>query len=231
MNASHFTVRAALGLSALALLSAASSRPAVAGGTAAGSYTSAVYNAGGGQFSLGWSFTTGLQPLTVTSVGYLNDGATGASALHGVQIYRITSGNAAAPLAGTALFAAPVSVTTSGSASAYNTFTFVPLASTLILLPNTAYEIVANNNGNGYAVNAAGPVWNGLTYGTSTYLSGASTSDFNPNTYSSNDAGNFGPNFQFASPTAPVPEASTTAILGLLLCLGGLSVSVRRRKA
>ncbi len=228
MHTSLFCAHAALGLSALALLGVASARPAQAGQTA-GSYTSATFNAYGGQFSLGWSFTTGGQPLTVSSVGYLNDGAAGAAATHDVQIYQITSGTAAAPGAGTALFAAPISVTTSGPASAYNTFTFASLANSLTLLANTAYEIVATDNGNGYAVNAVHPVWSGITYGTSTYSSGAATPDFNSSVYASNNAGNFGPNFQFGS---PVPEASTLVSFGLLVMLGvgGMVFAARKKK-
>ncbi len=43
----------------------------------------------------------------------------------------------------------------------------------------------------------------------------------------------FGTSYKFItnSPVAPVPEASTTVSLGLLLALGGLAVAVKRKKA
>ena len=177
------------------------------------------------QFSLGYSFTTGLSSLSVTDLGYLNDGATGAAATHQLQIYQISSGSAASPLAGTALLPTPVTVTTSSNAPTYNTFSFVGLLSPVTLLANTSYEIVGNSNGNGYGVSAVNPVFNGITYGTTTYKFGTTTPDFNPNTYAANNAGDFGPNFKFAA----VPEASTSLGLGLMLVLGGIALVARKK--
>ena len=93
------------------------------------------------------------------------------------------------------------------------------------LLANTSYEIVGNSNANGYGINAVNSVFTGITYGTSVYKVNTTTPDFNPNTYGSNDIGNFGPNFQFEA----VPEASTAIALGLMLASGGLAIVARKR--
>ena len=215
----------AVGLGILALSGTIGSRSAQA--QTAVSYSQAgKFDTETTQFSLGFSFTP-TQNLLLTALGYLNDGATGPNATHQVQIYQITSGGVLAPASGTALLGTPVSVTTSGASAAFNTFAYVPVSG-LTLLANTPYEIVADNNGNGFAYNAVSPVFNGITYGTSTYALNATTPVFNSNVFSANDPGNFGPNFQFV-PSAPVPEASSLTLFaagGLVL----LSLCLRGRK-
>ena len=209
------------GLGVLALLGMVGDRAAQA--QTAVSYSRAGnFGVVGAQFSLGYSFTP-TQNLFLTALGYLNDGATGANATHQVQIYQITSGGVAAPASGTALLGMPVSVTTSGVSSAFNTFTYVPVSG-LTLLANTPYEIVANDNGNGFAYNAVSPVFSGITYGTSTFTLGATTPVFNNNVFPANDPGNFGPNFQFTR-VLPVPESSSL----MLLTAGGLGLLGLRR--
>lgn len=204
----------AVGLGILALLGTIGPRSAQA--QTAVSYSQAGnFGIAGTQFSLGYSFTP-TQNLLVTALGYLNDGATGINATHQVQIYQITSGGVLAPASGKALLGTPTFVTTSGASAAYNTFTYVPVSG-LILLANTPYEIVANNNGNGFAYNAISPVFNGITYGTSTFTANATAPVFNNNTFPANDPGNFGPNLQFVL-SAPVPEASSLT----LFAVGGL---------
>jgi len=179
----------------------------------------------GAQFSLGYSFTP-TQTLFLTALGYLNDGATGANATHQVQIYQITAGGTLAPTAGTALFGTPVSVTTSAASAAFNTFTYVPVSG-VMLLSNTPYEIVAEDNDNGFAYNAVAPVFTDITYGTSTYTAGATTPVFNTNTYPLNDPGNFGPNFQFRTTSIPEPSSMTLLAVGGLVLLG---LRLRARK-
>ena len=220
-------LRAGLSLGVFALTSLAASIPAVAVPVTAVSFDSSTLKTDipPYQFSLGFTFTTGLSPLSVTSVGYLNDGATGSQAIHQLQIYQITSGTVASPAAGTALFATPVSVTTVVNVPAYNTFSYTNLTSPVTLLANTSYEIVGNSNANGYGINAVNSVFTGITYGTSVYKVNTTTPDFNPNTYGSNDIGNFGPNFKFEA----VPEASTAIALGLMLASGGLVIVARKR--
>ena len=227
MTISTVAFRAGLILGVFALTSLAASIPAAAAPVTAVSFDSSTLKQDipPYQFSLGFSFTTGLSSLSVTSIGYLNDGATGSQAIHQLQIYQITNGTAASPIAGTALFANPVSVTTVGNVPAYNTFSYTDLTSPLTLLANTSYEIVGNSNANGYGINAVNSVFTGITYGTSVYKSNTTTPDFNPNTYGYNDIGNFGPNFKFAA----VPEASSAIALGLMLAFGGLAIVARKR--
>ena len=227
MTISTAAFRTSLILGVFALTNFAASIPAAAASVTAISFDSSTLKTDipPYQFSLGFSFTTGLSPLSVTSIGYLNDGATGSQAIHQLQIYQITSGTAASPVAGTALLANPVSVTTVGSVPAYNTFSYTDLTSPVSLLANTSYEIVGNSNANGYGINAVNSVFTGITYGTSVYKVNTTTPDFNPNTYGNNDIGNFGPNFKFAA----VPEASSAIALGLMLAFGGLAIVARKR--
>lgn len=227
MTISRLAVRAVQSLSVFALTSLAASIPALAAPVTAISFDSSTLKQDlpPYQFSLGYSFTTGPSALSVTSIGYLNDGGTGDAAIHQLQIYQITSGTAAAPMTGTALLASAVTVTTVGNAPTYNTFSFTDLSSPLSLLANTSYEIVGNSNSNGYGIYAVNPVYTGITYGTSVYKVNTSTPDFSSSTYSYNDVGNFGPNFKFAA----VPEVSSAIALGLMLTFGGLAVIARKR--
>ena len=92
---------------------------------------------------LGWSFTAGSAPVTVTSLGYLNDGAAGAAAVHSVGIYD----------AATKILLAPgVTVTTSGGGltGTNATFTYVQLPQPLVLAPHTAYVIAGTEAGTGW---------------------------------------------------------------------------------
>ena len=227
MTISTVAFRASHILGVFALMNFAASIPAAAASVTAISFDSSTLKTDipPYQFSLGFTFTTGFSPLYVTSIGYLNDGATGNQSVHQLQIYQITSGTAASPVAGTALLANPVSVTTVGSVPAYNTFSYTDLTSPVSLLANTSYEIVGNSNANGYGINAVNSVFTGITYGTSVYKVNTTTPDFNPNAYGNNDIGNFGPNFKFAA----VPEASSAIALGLMLAFGGLAIVARKR--
>lgn len=223
---------AAFAVAALALTGLAAARPAAAQTSiTAITYASSTLHTQSTQFSLGFSFTT-TNALDVTALGYLNDGQTGANAVHGVEIYQITSGNASNPLAGTALFGMPISVTTGLASPTFNTFSYTTLTAPVLLNANTAYEIVANNNGTDYGVNAQGVFFNGgIAYGVSTYKIGATTASFDPATYSMNNIGNFGPNFQ-ATDVPAAPEPSQVAGLGFaVLGLGGLLLKARRKTA
>ncbi len=226
-----------LAFAALALIGFVAARPAAAQtAITAVSYSSASFDTYNAQFSLGYSFTTGTNALDLTSLGYLNDGATGANATHNVQIYQITGGTVTNPTAGTALFGTPVSVTTGANTAAYNTFSYTSLIQPVLLSANTAYEIVANGNGNGYGINAQNAVFSGITYGTSTYSVNQTTPVFNGNTYGFNNVGNFGPNFQATvlSPNAgsAAPEPSQFAVLGFVIFgLAGLVLKARRKTA
>ena len=75
---------------ALAPVPAASPRQspsATAPATCALAFSSAVADAAQNAFCLGFKFTTGSQPISVTRLGYLNDGAAGSLARHTVGIY------------------------------------------------------------------------------------------------------------------------------------------------
>ena len=214
---------ATLGLAALA------AHPASAQSTiTAVTYATSTLKTEAAQYSLGFSFTTS-NALNVTSVGYLNDGQTGANAVHNVEIYQITSGGALNPLTGTALFT-PVSVTTVGSSPAFNTFSYTTLAAPVTLAANTSYEIVANNNGTDYGINAQGAIYGGgITYGVSTFSANQTTPVFNAGTAQTNNIGNFGPNFQ-ANIVSAAPEPAQIGILALVaLGLGALAVKARKR--
>ena len=185
------------------------------------------------QFSLGYTFTT-TNALDVTALGYLNDGQTGANAVHDVEIYQITNGGVLNPSAGTALFSTPIAVTTGISVPTFNTFSYTSLAAPVLLSANTEYEIVANNNGTDFGINAQGAIYGGgIAYGASTYSAGQTTPVFDTNTYPMNNIGNFGPNFQatIASPAASAaPEPSQIGMLALVaLGLGALAVKARKR--
>jgi len=227
MTFSKITIRTGLSLGVFALTSLAASTPAMAAPVTAVTFDSSTLKQDipPYQFSLGYTFTTGVNALSVTSIGYLNDGGTGNAATHQLQIYQVTSGTAAAPLAGTALFATPVSVSTVGGVPTHNTFSYTSLSSPLTLLANTTYEIVGNSNANGYGVNAVNSVFTGITYGTTVYKVNTTTPDFDSSTYGFNNVGDFGPNFKFEA----VPEASSAIALGLMLAVGGLVIVVRKR--
>ena len=229
-----YTRSAALAVAALSLTGLAAAHPAAAQTSItapAVSYSTANLDTYNGQFSLGYTFMT-TNALDVTALGYLNDGATGANATHGVEIYQITNGGVLNPIAGTALFGTPISVTTTANSPAYNTFSYTTLTAPLLLNANSAYEIVANNNGNGYGINAQGVFFNdGIRYGASSYSSNQTTPVFNPNTYPMNNIGNFGPNF-IAHGASPAPEPSQIALLGFaVLGIGGLVLKARRKTA
>lgn len=221
-------------VAALSLTGLTAARPAAAQTTlTAVSYSAATLDTYNGQFSLGYSFQT-TNALNVTALGYLNDGATGVNATHDVQIYQITSGTVLNPQAGTALFGTPISVMTTLASPTYNTFSYTTLTAPVLLAANTQYDIVANNNGNGYGIDAQGVFYGGgIRYGTSTYQFGATTPVFNMGAFPDNNIGNFGPNFQanIASPSA-APEPSQIAVLGFaVLGLSGLILKARRKTA
>jgi lysophospholipase L1-like esterase len=164
---------------------------------AALAYSGGTYNTSATHYSLGYTFTTGPQSLVVSELGYLNDGKNNT---HEVRIYKVNTGpDAAGHGTGTLVPGAAASVTTTGADT--TTFTYAPITP-VTLAPNTSYEIVATNNGNGFLTKAGNAVYNGIVYGTSTYKANTDTPDFNASTYSANDVGNLGPNFKIAVPPA-----------------------------
>ncbi len=140
---------------------------------------------------LGWSFTTGAAKVTVTSLGYLNDGATGAAATHTVGIYDAATKTLLAP---------GVSVTTSGGdlSGTNATFTYVKLDTPLALTPDTAYAIAATEAGTGWL---QAPSQVSADYGIDraslhcAFHFNSSTLVYLEQTYGANDPAILGPNF------------------------------------
>jgi lysophospholipase L1-like esterase len=149
------------------------------------SFSSATFRADTQNYSLGWSFSTGSNPVTVTALSYINDGS---NATHSVGIYVDSTHQPVAT--GT------VSVGANANAG---TFSSVALNTPVTLLANTTYDIEGTEQGVGYYVNAQNVSVNpGVTYLSSNY---AVSSTLAPptNAYPLNNPGNFGPNFIVAS--------------------------------
>ena len=148
---------------------------------------------------LGWTFQTGASPVSVTSLGYLNDGATGAAATHTVGLYDGTT---------KALLAPGVTVTTSGGdlTGTNATFSYVKLGQPVVLSPHTAYAIVATASGTGWL---QAPSQVATAYGLDihslhcAFHFGSSTLVFPDQTYGQNDPALLGPNFLAASAATP----------------------------
>lgn len=163
---------------------------------------------------LGYTFITGPSGLTVTALGYINDGFGTA---HKVQLFRVTSqptqtgGGTGVPVPG-----ATATVTTKGGGLNSTSFTYASIPP-VKLLPNTEYEIVGTTNGNGFFCNAFNPIVNGVTFGHSVYHFYSSEPAFAEYTYAAWDLGCFGPNFvvEGSAPSGvPARPAGLSAVGG-----------------
>ena len=156
---------------------------------------------------LGGTFKTGPANVIVTSLGYLNDGATGAAATHTVGVYDTAT---------QALLAPGVAVTTAGGGlSGTNpTFTYVRLAHPLTLLPDTSYALVATEAGTGWLQAPQQPIVSyGLAPGSlhSAFHFGAGPLVYPDQTYAPNDPALLGPNFLAEQNGRAVASASAPA--------------------
>ena len=170
----------------------ATAKPKVPGALSFGS-ARASHNAS--PLVLGWGFTTGSVKVAVTSLGYLNDGATGASATHTVGIYDVAT---------RALLSPGVTVTTAGGdlSGVEPTFSYVRLPQSLTLAPHTAYAIVGTEAGTGWL---EAPRQISAGYGIvpdslhSVFHFAGGPLVFPEQTYAANDPALLGPNFLAAS--------------------------------
>jgi hypothetical protein len=196
--------------------------PAHANSIAAFSFTSANFRTDDSDTAeLGFNFTTGSAPVTVTALGYINDGYNGT---HTVALFDVATQQA--------LSGALVSVTTVGGGATSNTFTYTDLASPLTLAANTQYQIVSQFfAGEHYFTQAEGfTSQSGLTLDTAVfgyYGAPPASPQFATGLYLPNNPGDFGPNFKILSPdpgTSPVPELSSI----YLVASGLVSLAVSR---
>ena len=208
---------------------------------------------GAASYSLGFEFTANT-PEFATALGYFNDpsfdptapfntvslspeasGSYMYASAHQVGLYQVVPGTALTPETG--LLLAQASVTNSSMAD--GDFLYAPLAAAVPLLPGVSYVLAGVTGGTDpYLFNieddtqtlgGIGLTTSGITYTEDRYAD-SSALVFPGSTDTGSEPGFFGPNL-LTSMNAPVPEASTTVSLGLLLALGlaGLGLSAHRR--
>ncbi len=185
-------------------------------------------NEGVASYNLGFTFSVNA-PVIVTQLGYFADTASGPyTTTHAVGLYSSTG---ALLLSGTVAQSDPL--------SGFFRYT-APSLPAFVLLPGQGYILsgvtgaddpfffgVQTQDGTASALSTAPQI----NFGGAVSTVGSTLADNNFQADPNADPGIFGPNFQFTSLSAPVPEASTLVSTGLLLTLGGLAVAVRRRKA
>ena len=232
---------------------AAAQTPAVGFTPNAYGVTDNASDTGASSYSLGFEFTANA-PEFVSSLGYFNDpsfdpnnpfgtvslspepsGTYSYVASHQVGLYQVIPATALTPETG--LLLAQVTVTQSSTAN--GDFLYSPLAAAVPLLPGVSYVLagvtggtdpfVFNIEDDSQTPGGVGLTTSGITYVQDRYAV-SSTLAFPGATDPGSEPGFFGPNL-LLTPNAPVPEASTTVSLGLLLLLGlgSLGLSARRR--
>lgn len=231
---------------------AAAQTPTIGFTPSAYGVTDNAADTGVSSYSLGFEFTASA-PELVTSLGFFNDssfdpnnpfgsvalspepsGAYSYTSSHQVGLYQVIPGTAATPETG--LLLAQTTVTKSSTAN--GDFLYSPLAVAVPLLSGNTYVLAGVTGGTDPFVfnieddtqtNAVGLTTSGITYVQDRFAV-SSTLAFPGSTDAGSEPGFFGPNMLLTA-NAPVPEASTTVSLGLLLALGlgGLGLSARRR--
>jgi hypothetical protein len=181
--------------------------PARADSIAAFSFTSSNYRVDDNDTAqLGYNFTTGSTPITITALGYINDGFNG---IHSVALFYVATQQIVPGATST--------VTTVGGGPTSTTFSYTDLASPITLDAYTQYQIVSQFfAGEHYYTQAQGFISQfGLTLDTAVYSDyGAppASPQFAISSYPPNTPGNFGPNFKILTPNIslpPVPELSS----------------------
>ncbi|MGH8094837.1 MAG: VPDSG-CTERM sorting domain-containing protein [Chthoniobacterales bacterium] len=173
------------------------------------STTAADRYGGNADLTIGWSFTVGSQGITLTDLGFFDQGGDGLNTAHNVGIW--DSGGS---------LLASLTVPSGTTGSLVSGFRFAALSSALNLAANQTYIIGAE-----VTANSSDLFWNGtvatfdpaITYGQArdSAVGNNFTSGFTDPVRSRSDLnfGEFGPNFEFTP--ALVPD--TGATLGLLL--------------
>lgn len=234
-------------LAALAACPAAAQTPALGFTPGASGVTENATDTGASSYSLGFEFIANSSQF-VTSLGYFNDpsfdpnnpfgtvslspepaGTYTDASSHQVGLYQVIPGTAVTPESGLLLAAATVTSSSTRSGD----FLYSPLAVAVPLISGDTYVLAGVTGGTDpYLFNieddsqmpgGIGLTTSGITYVQDRYAV-SSTLAFAGATDTGSEPGFFGPNMLLS----PVPEASTTVSLGLLLSLGVLVLRVRR---
>jgi hypothetical protein len=213
-----------LGLAAVALSAA---HPAVAQSAAVTGLDNASYADQTGNYSIGFSFTVGSQPVIVTALGYLDDGF---GSTHDIGIYDSSGG-----LVAFADATAGADGNTARSSASAPTFTYTDLTAPVSLVSGDIYSIVAGNyTGGVYLANGTPVTDSRITYDGSLQSAVNNSDAFQPPPYTTSTiGGDFGPNFLIApAAVSAAPEPSQIGMIALIsIGVGGLLLRARRQRA
>ncbi len=152
---------------------------------------------------LGYDFSTGTTPVLVSALGYINDGS---NTMHTIQLFDVATQKAVPGTLAT--------VTTSGGGPTSTSFSYVKLATPILLASYTEYQIVSQFFDNEHyfidaknLVTGAGLLFDNAVY--SNYYSAPAVPVFARGVAAGNNPGDFGPNMLVSA-----PEPSSLAVLG-----------------
>ncbi len=201
--------------------------PAAAQSAAVTGLNGAAYDTTGqnGNFSIGFNFTVGPQDVTVTALGYLDDGFGSAHRVGIFDANNILVGNESVAVT------AGADGDTARASAASPTFSYTTLTTPVILVAGDTYTIVGGNYTGGVFLTGGTPITDSrITYNGSRYSAVNDNDAFQPPAYTGGTGGDFGPNFLLTPAASPAPEPAALADVGLCaLGLGGLILRARRR--